>query len=389
MMTSDAAGINMDAIPSIRLEEGWNSNVYNSSVNEVSSFGTRVTPGLALRFTTPDNVIFQISGNYERVWYYNPEAKAAESDTYYFRLDSTGMLRFTPNLSMIPSVYYIDTTNSYRRVQLLPSADPLLPPVSITNYGSTESVDFGGGVRFDYLATPKISIGFSGNYGEQRFDNSTPGSGLTNSTSVGAGASISYLFTPRTSAGLGILGSHQTYDNTTDTDILSAGILFDHQFSPPWHINGAFGISRIRQGSAPGIPAQNATAPTGRFNVSYTSGTLFANAFGSAGYSGASGFGQGTRQWTVGMSIRDQFAREWSWDLQGTYQDSKSAFAPNAVSLQTIYGSAGLRYQPLVWFSLDLTGSLNHQSSNGQFGSALDAYAGILGFTIGQPYNIF
>ena len=56
MMATDAKAVNMDVIPSIRLEEGWNSNVYNASTDEVSSFGTRLTPALALRFTSPDNV---------------------------------------------------------------------------------------------------------------------------------------------------------------------------------------------------------------------------------------------------------------------------------------------------------------------------------------------
>ena len=31
MMTTDAKAVNMDVIPSVRLEEGWHSNVYNTS----------------------------------------------------------------------------------------------------------------------------------------------------------------------------------------------------------------------------------------------------------------------------------------------------------------------------------------------------------------------
>ena len=45
MMATDAAAVNMDVIPSVRLEEGWKSNVFNTSTDEVSSFGTRLTPG--------------------------------------------------------------------------------------------------------------------------------------------------------------------------------------------------------------------------------------------------------------------------------------------------------------------------------------------------------
>ena len=48
MMATDAVSVNMDVIPSVRLEEGWQSNVYNTSTGEVSSFGTRLTPGARL-----------------------------------------------------------------------------------------------------------------------------------------------------------------------------------------------------------------------------------------------------------------------------------------------------------------------------------------------------
>src|SRR5512139_3616059 len=107
MMTTYAKAVNMDLVPSIRLEEGWDSNAFNSSDNEVSSFGTRVTPALALRFTSPDNVMLEFSGNYEIVRYHDSKAKEADYETWYFRINSTGGWALTPTLSMLPSVYYL------------------------------------------------------------------------------------------------------------------------------------------------------------------------------------------------------------------------------------------------------------------------------------------
>ena len=92
----------------------------------------------------------------------------------------------------------------------------MLPPVTITNYGNTNTEDFGGAVNFNYLATPNLTIGVNGNYSEQRFSevtDNTAGSGLTNSTTTGGNASVSYLFSPRTSLGLLVAGNHQTYEN--------------------------------------------------------------------------------------------------------------------------------------------------------------------------------
>jgi hypothetical protein len=392
MMPTDAVGMNMDVIPSVRLEEGWNSNVFNTSTDEVSSFGTRLTPALALRFTSTDNVALQISGNYEMIRYYDTEAKDADSDTWFFRIDSTGGWSLTPTLSMVPSVYYLNTTDSSRRTQLVPSGDPVLPPVTITNYGNTNTEDFGGAVNFNYLMTPNVTIGVSGNYSEQRFSDvtdNTAGSGLTNSKTTGGNASVSYLFSPRTSLGILVAGNHQTYETTPDSNTLSGGILFGYQFSPTLRLAGVFGMSYIRQSEAPGIPEQRTSAPSGLFNASYTSETFTANVYGSAVYSGGSGFGEATRLYTAGLAFSGRFTREWSWNLSGTYQVSRSAFETDAVDLTTIYGTAGLSYKPWEWGSLDLTGNLNRQTSDGQFGDTLNNYSALLGITIGKPYKIY
>jgi hypothetical protein len=351
-----------------------------------------LTPALALRFTSPDNVALQISGNYEMIRYYDTEAKDADSDTWFFRIDSTGGWSLTPTLSMVPSVYYLNTTDSSRRTQLVPSGDPVLPPVTITNYGNTNTEDFGGAVNFNYLMTPNVTIGVSGNYSEQRFSDvtdNTAGSGLTNSKTTGGNASVSYLFSPRTSLGILVAGNHQTYETTPDSNTLSGGILFGYQFSPTLRLAGVFGMSYIRQSEAPGIPEQRTSAPSGLFNASYTSETFTANVYGSAVYSGGSGFGEATRLYTAGLAFSGRFTREWSWNLSGTYQVSRSAFETDAVDLTTIYGTAGLSYKPWEWGSLDLTGNLNRQTSDGQFGDTLNNYSALLGITIGKPYKIY
>jgi hypothetical protein len=390
MIATDAAGIQMDVIPSVRLEEEWQSNVLNTSDDEVSSFGTRLRPGIALKFTSADNVMVQLSGSYEKVWYHDSEAKDADYNTWYFRIDSTGGWKLTPTISMLPSVYYLNTRNSTRRTQLVPTGDPVAPQSTITNYGNTRSEEFGGGLAFSYLATPNLTVGISGNYSEQRFpDDNVAGFGLTDSAQAGGSASVSYLFSPRTNLGITAGGEHQTYENNPSSDTVSGGILFGHQFSPAFRFDATLGVSQIRQEGAPGNPTRKESSPSGNFNIAYTRKPFTAGAFGSYVYSGGSGFGEATRQWTTGLVFTDQFTREWSWSLSGAYQVSRSAFDTDAVDIATVYGTAGLRYQPWQWGSLDLTGSLNRQTSDGQFGETLNNYSAILGFTIEKPYKIF
>jgi hypothetical protein len=245
-------------------------------------------------------------------------------------------------------------------------------------------------VGFDYLATPNLTIGISGKYSEQRFlGDNVAGSGLTNATQAGGSASVSYLFSPRTNFGITAGGEHQTYENNPDSDTLSGAILFGHQFSPTFRFDGTLGISQIRQREAPGIPAQQQSSPSGTFNIAYAHESFTARAFGSYVYSGGSGFGEATRQWTTGLVFTDQFTREWSGNLSGAYQVSRSVFASDAIDIATMYGTAGLRYQAWEWASLDLSGTVNRQRSNGQLGDTLNNYSALLGISIGKPYKIY
>ena len=392
MMATDAAGVQMDLIPSVRLEEGWDSNVFNTSTNEVSSLSTRVTPGLTLRFTTTDNVEMRFTGNYEKVWYHDSEANEANSETTYFRVDSTGDWRLTPTLSMVPSVHYINTTDSFRRTQLVPSGDPVIPPVTITNYGDTKTETFGGGVRFNYQATQNTTLGMDGNYSRQRFDAPTDNaaqSGLTDSSTYGAGASVSYRYSPRTSLGVRLSGSRNTYDDNPDTNTLSVNILFGYQFTPTVHFDASVGAQHIRRKEAQGIPEESDTAPAGRLNLSYRQETFTATLFGSSAYSGEGGFGEATRQYTAGATVSNRFARDWTWNLSGAYQISESAFETDAVDIRTINGSTGVQYRPWRWATVDLTGNLQRQTSDAQFGEDLNIYSAYLGFTAAHPFHLF
>lgn len=390
MTNVHAAGVRLDTIPSLRIEEGWYSNVNNTGTDEVSSLATRLAPELALKFTSPDNVMLHLSGRYEKVWYHASDAKDSDYNTWFFRIDSTGGWKLTPTLSMQPSVYYVNTVNSDRRTQLVPSGDPLVPPVAITNYGNTKSQEFGGALGFEYLASPNLVFGASGNYSEQRFpaDNGVV-SGLSNSNQAGGGVSVSYLFSPRTRLGLVFSGNHQTYEGSLNSNTYSAGILYGYQFSPVLRFDANLGGSIIRQGDGPGGPGESNTSPSGSFNLVYASESFNSNFYGSASYAGGSGFGEATRQLTLGLIVSDRITMDWSWNLSGAYQVSKSAFSSDTVNLTTIHGTGGVRYQAWQWAALDLTGNLNRQTSDGQAGSTLNSYSAVLGFTIGKPYNIY
>jgi hypothetical protein len=330
-----------------------------------------------------------MSGVYEGTWYYN-NSSANEEPTWYFQLSLTEgeAWQVTPNLSVAPSVYYINTVNTSRRTQLLPSGDPLVPPVTISTYQNTQSQDFGGGLAVNYLVTPNLTFTLGGNYGERKFGDGTS-EGLVDSSTVAGNASVSYLFSQNTSAGLGVGGSRQTYENNPETNIYSAGILFGHQYSQEFRFDGILGYSFTKQSATPGTPELKSSDPAGTLNASYKSGTFGARAGVSVGYSGGSGYGQITRQGTVYLGIGDVFARNWTWSLGGSYQISRSVFVSNAIDLSSAYGTAGTQYFPYDWMSFDLTGYINRQWSSGQLGSEMTGYSALLGVTLTKTYNVF
>ncbi len=337
--------------------------------------------------------MLQVSGNYENIWYHSAEAKDADYNSWFFRIDSSGGWRLTPNWTMVPSVYYLNTTNSSRRSQQVPSGDPVLPPVTIINYGNTDSEDIGAAVNLNYLATPNLTIGVNGNYSEQRYSDAadnTSGSGLTNSKQTGGNASVSYLFSPRTSLGILVAGNHQTYENAPDSDTLSGGILFGYQFSPVLRLDGVFGMSYIRQNEAPGIPEQRTSSPSGTLQYHlhprdvHRQGVWIVHLF--RGERVRRGHPAKNHRPGVYRPVHQGVVRK---PLRHLSSQPIGLLGRMPLILSQSDGTAGLSYRAWEWASLDLTGNLNRQTSNGQFGDALDNYSALLGITIGKPYKIY
>jgi hypothetical protein len=280
--------------------------------------------------------------------------------------------------------------DSSRRTQLVPSGDPTLPPVSITNYGDTESTDFGGGVNFSYLFTPSASFGLGGYYNEQNFKQTEVGGDeLEDSSQVLGRATASYQVSPRTQVGLLGSAGRQKFSQSPGAETYTGELTYSYSFSEVLRLNVAAGISYVRQESVPGRYSEKDTSPAGGFNLIYSDKTFSATLYGSYVYSGTSGYGEVTRQGTVGFALTDHFTRDWTWGLSGTFQNNQSALTEDAVDTNTIFASGNLRYRFWEWGSLYLTVKYEHQESNGRSGSDLNSYSALLGFTVSRPYNLF
>ena len=141
--------------PSIRLGQGWDSNIFDTSDNEVSDFYSTVTPGLAFSLTSP-YLSMQLASGMEGRWYYDHPEISSVDYSKSLRLSTLGDgWKPTARFSMSPGAYYLETQDSTARSFLIP-VDPTVPPQGIATYGLQKSRDFGASIRLRYQATPSV-----------------------------------------------------------------------------------------------------------------------------------------------------------------------------------------------------------------------------------------
>jgi len=369
--------------PSIRLGQGWDSNIFGTSDNAVSDFYSSVTPELTLAAATP-NLSMQLLAGVEGRWYYDHPEVSSAGYSKYVRL--TSGWKPTSRFSMSPAAYYLETLDSTARSFLIP-VDPTVPPQGIATYGLQKSRDFGASIGLLYQATAAVETGVTV-YGAARQFPDQPG-GVNDSHTVGADVSARYTFSQRSSAGIYGNGSKEYFKETPDAQVIGVGLLAGHQFSPAFRIDGRLGMSFVRQqATATDNSEHTSNDPAGTVTLAYSDNTFRASLYANVGYSGQSGASQVTRQGTVGISLGDQFSQRWSWSLGANYQISRTVFAATSNDEKTLNGTGSIRYAPWEWGTFDLTGNTSRQQSDVPNGD-LDRDSIVLGFTLGKTYTAF
>jgi hypothetical protein len=376
--------------PSIRLGQGWDSNIfgtYSNDVSDVSDFFTSVTPEFILSAATP-NLAFQLSAGVEGRWYYNYPEVSSPGYTKYVRLRSIeGGWRPTARFSVSPEVYYLETLDPAARAALLP-VGPTLPTPGIATYGLQKTRDFGASIGLRYQVSSSVEANGTV-YGAAHQSPDEPGR-VSDSRAIGADASVRYAFAQTSSAGVYVNGSDEKFINTPDSDsrILGVGLLGEHQFSTSFRIEGRLGMEFLRQSaSSPGTPDQNVNDPAGRIALGYSDNTFRASLYGDFGYSGLSGANQVTRQGTIGASLADNVTQQWSWNLGVNYQTQFDAYSVSSIVIsRTANGTGSIRYTPWEWGTFALTGNAYREKDYIPVGT-LNRYSVLLGFTLGKTYT--
>lgn len=383
---SRAAAANLDITPSISLDQMYDSNVFNTNGNEKGDFILRATPALVFSWRTPETTL-NLRTSLTSDTYYKYTELGSTPSSVRLALDTTPPLKVSPRFSIAPSGHYVQSRNSYIRTQLVPTANPLAPPSIASESAMQKSRDYGAALRAIYLLTEKTEFSVGGGFSKLQFlDNTT---GNVGSQVINGDTSLIYRITPLFSSGFFFNTSYNTFENGTDSRVFTGGLTGTYRFSPAFTVDARAGATHVKETFTSGVPENSKTSPYGALSLVYSERDFRAALSGTIEQAGGGNLGVTTRRETASLSVSDQFAIRWWADLTGTYQVNHSLEPNLSGELTSATGTAGVRYQPLEWIGVHLSGSGFRQSGNGTLGSDLKRYTAFLGVTVSNMYNIY
>ncbi len=383
---SRAAAAKLDVTPSISLDQTYDSNVFNTDGNEKGDFIFRATPALTFALKMPETTL-NLRSSVTSDTYYKYTGLNSTNSAISLAIDATP-IQFTPRFSMAPSAHYVQAQNSFRRNQLVPSGDPLIQPSIASESANRKSRDYGAALRMSYLITPRTDFSVGGGFTKRQFLDNVAG-GDVDSRVVTGDTTLTYKFTPLFSFGLFFNTAANTFENGRDSRTFSGGLTGSYLFSPAVSMNARAGASRAQETGQAGLPDRTTTSPSGSLSLTYAQKEFRAALTGSIDQSGGGSFGLTTQRQSVGVSLSDRFASEWTADLSGNFQENRSLDPGVTEDLTSASGTAGIGYHPATWATLHLSGTAFRQWSNGAMGTDITRYSAFFGITLGYTYNIY
>jgi len=379
-----AMSANLIATPRIAIDETWDSNVFSVADNTSSDFITRAIPSLALSLETYQTTLVLL-GSLEFSRYADHDELNGRRTTSV-RLSTGDPFKFSPRLSLQPTIYFVESQDSFRRNQLIASPVPGLPPSEIIITEPTKTRDFAGSLALTYLVSPLVDLGIGAGGTKRTFlDNNVGG---VDSDTITGNASVLYRISPRTSTGITVNAAYNTFEDDTDSRSYGAMLSVKYLLSERYTFDAAAGVDYLRENARAG--QDTSTSPSAQVSLDYRLRDFRAALIGSYGLAGGGSFGVTTHRGNIQLKLTDQFLQGWWWDLGGLYQINQSLDTPRTEDIYVWAGNAGVRYQPVRWASLRLAGDMVRQRSrNGIESSNIDRNTVTLGVDLSYDYKIF
>lgn len=379
---------NLYVVPSVSLEGTWDSNILSSPTNETSDYIFRARPEVTFVLEGFHSSV-KISGGFEAERYVENDELDEVAATNNFDLTAPKPLRFTPNLSMLPSASYVETRNSVRRNQLTQTISPELIPSETVITARNKVREYRASLRFEYLLTQKVDLGLGVGGTMREFVEEVPGANEEDSQAITGDASVSYKITPRFSSGIFFNASRNSFDVSPSSTSYTTGLTATYLFTQLYSLNARAGASRLEETVGPTDQKDKTWVPYGGLSLIYTGQHFQATLQGSYEIAGAGSFGKTTKRGNVAVELNNQFAERWWWNLSGSYQTNRSTDDPITEDIVTTDARVGIRYAAAQWATFHLTGNVIRQKSDGIEGDELDRESVVFGVDLSKAYKLF
>jgi len=375
------------ATPSISVEQAYDSNVFdNRTGNEEEDYILRLRPAVIFALPAIETAV-NLDISMETETYFNNPEMSRYPSTWRGDLSSLRPIALSPNFSITPRGYYLETYDSARRTQLVFSPEAPAIPIEIAQFARTHTRDYGGSLIINYQAAPKIQTALIGAY--NRHEIITDNTGLTDYYTYNGDLSVSYLPGPRSSIGIFGNAGDTTYSNNLVSTTYSVGLQGSYVFTEFLRAEARVGKTFLRNDPGNGLPESTDQAPTARLSINYRHRDFAASTWGSFGYSSGGSYGQTTLQGNAGLSLGDQFTAGWWWTLIGSYQADRNIDNPSVRDQISGNGTAEIRYVPTTWATLRLSGTFFREWSQDNTGLDLKKTTAFLGITMSKTYSMF
>jgi len=288
---------------------------------------------------------------------------------------------------MTPTGYYLETYDSSQRTQYLFSPTAPAVPIDITQITRSHTRDYGGSVNLTYQAAPRVQTTLTGAY--NRHQVITDNTGQSEYYTYNGDLAFSYQLGSRSTAGVYGFAQETRYSNDAVDDTYSVGVQGTYAFSQFFTVAGRLGESFLRNKPGNGQPDTTDQSPNGRFSFNYKKLDFNTTGWVSFGYSAGNTTGQTTQQWNAGLALGDQFLSGWWWGLTGWYQANRNIDNPTQTGTTAANGTAEIRYLPVQWATLRLSGTFYREWAQTNTGNDLIRTSAFLGVTLSKPYSLY
>ncbi len=374
----------LKATPSIALEETWDTNIFNTASDEQSDFISRATPGLAFALELERTTV-RLSGSVTGERYADHDELNIWDATKRAEL-SAPKIGITPRLSLQAAARYIETIDLANRNELVFSPIQGLPPTETLVVGRTEARHYGGSLQATYQATQNVDLGFGG--GGTKTEYLTAAPGLIDSRTVTGNVSGRYRISPRTTAGISGSTAYTARDDESTSRSYSGGLTGTFTMTEKTSVDAGAGVTFLTD-SRGGGAVEHVQSPYGKLGLNYRGGGFSAALAGSYELTGGGSFGEATDRTNASLTLAEQVTPKWSVDLNGYYQNERTAGAQAGRKVETAGGTAGVRYAAAGWIAFRLAGHTFRQWTREATDADITRSDIMLGLTLSDTYLLF